>query len=181
MTDSELFRNHVVKHAKSFIGQKEIKGNMGFHSHQLDILARDAGFKNGYAWCAVFCEVVWKLSIDSLQTDTGKVYRTLRNCIADVINPSSQQTYNNAANNVLIRQKQTARPGDIVIFINTKNRAFGHAGIVTEVTDNGFWTVEGNTNENGSAEGDGVYTKFRTYDKDGKGLDVRGFLSVIEF
>lgn len=34
-----------------------------------------------------------------------------------------------------------------------------HTGLVTKYDATYIWTVEGNTNDNGSAEGDGVYTK----------------------
>ncbi|QLE71120.1 CHAP domain-containing protein [Streptomyces rectiverticillatus] len=36
-----------------------------------------------------------------------------------------------------------------------------HVGIVTSYTDDTIYTVEGNTNDSGSAEGDGVYQKAR--------------------
>lgn len=36
-----------------------------------------------------------------------------------------------------------------------------HTGVVTSYTDDTIYTVEGNTNDNGSAEGDGVYRKAR--------------------
>ncbi|MCC3773660.1 peptidoglycan-binding protein [Streptomyces sp. UNOB3_S3] len=36
-----------------------------------------------------------------------------------------------------------------------------HVGIVTSYTDDTIYTVEGNTNDSGSAEGDGVYRKAR--------------------
>jgi hypothetical protein len=39
----------------------------------------------------------------------------------------------------------------------------GHTGIVTSVDDEGFHTVEGNTNGAGSREGDGVYSKLHKW------------------
>lgn len=181
MTDSEYFRKFIVANAQRWVGEKEIRGNSGFVSKELDILARNAGFQNGYAWCSIFCEVVYKLALDDLEKHTGKVFKTLRSVVIGMINPSSQLTYNNALSTVFFKQTQTPRAGDIVIFVRTSNRAYGHAGIVTSVTADGFWTVEGNTNDSGSTEGDGVYKKFRKIEKDGRGLDVRGFISVIDF
>lgn len=40
---------------------------------------------------------------------------------------------------------ENPRPGDIVVFYNSKHNGLGHCGIVTCVTKNGIETVEGNT------------------------------------
>lgn len=42
-----------------------------------------------------------------------------------------------------------------------KTTDLNHTGIVTDYNDRYIWTVEGNTNDNGSREGDGVYVKQR--------------------
>lgn len=49
-------------------------------------------------------------------------------------------------------------PTDAVT-IRKRRWARGHTGIVVAVDDEGFDTIEGNTNEAGSREGDGVYLK----------------------
>jgi hypothetical protein len=43
--------------------------------------------------------------------------------------------------------------------MRTRRWTRGHTGIVVAVDDEGFDTIEGNTNEAGSREGDGVYLK----------------------
>lgn len=52
------------------------------------------------------------------------------------------------------------RPG--AIFIVDHGGGKGHTGIVTKVVDGQIGTIEGNTNQQGSREGDGVYQKVRT-------------------
>jgi hypothetical protein len=52
------------------------------------------------------------------------------------------------------------RPG--AIFIVDHGAGKGHTGIVTRVFDGQVGTIEGNTNQAGSREGDGVYQKVRT-------------------
>lgn len=55
-----------------------------------------------------------------------------------------------------------ARPGDLVLFDFHGNR-WDHIGLLAQLPDGdgAFWTVEGNTNEAGSREGDGVLFKPR--------------------
>ena len=52
------------------------------------------------------------------------------------------------------------RPG--AIFIVDHGGGKGHTGIVTKIVDGEIGTIEGNTNQRGSREGDGVYQKVRT-------------------
>lgn len=61
----------------------------------------------------------------------------------------------------------TAAPGDILVF------QFSHIGIVTGRKPGGWIsTIEGNTNGEGSREGDGVYEKTRGYSS------VRAFIRL---
>lgn len=52
-------------------------------------------------------------------------------------------------------------PGDVFgIYFKNKGR-IAHVGFIDKVENNGYVTVEGNTNASGSREGDGVYSKRR--------------------
>ena len=55
----------------------------------------------------------------------------------------------------LFEEDQPMQPGDIVTF------DFGHIGIVKEDHGPQFVSIEGNTNDQGSREGDGVYVRRR--------------------
>jgi len=68
--------------------------------------------------------------------------------------------------------------GDLAFFYKPSLGRIGHVGLVLEVTDQGVWTVEGNTGPsagNGvNRDGDGVYKKFRPWNALGlKGGFVR--------
>jgi hypothetical protein len=56
----------------------------------------------------------------------------------------------------VIDRAEQARPGDIVMY------TFSHVGIVVSDNSKSIQTVEGNTNGEGSREGDGVYFKTRS-------------------
>ena len=99
----------------------------------------------GYAWCAAF--VCW----------------TLEQC--GIENPKSAWSATVANHNVVYRK------GDN--FPNTNNKVLvfglyykslkriGHTGIIIEVRNKDCITIEGNTNGDGSREGDGVHKKIR--------------------
>lgn len=187
--DSELLRTKLVEVANGFIGQKEIKDNAGFLTAWMDAVMRKAGFKKGYAWCMITVEAIYKTAITLFFRDTTKPLAALRNEVEGLINPSTQSTYNAFVEKAKLftvlpvdkADYKNLKVGDIVIFVNTRKRAFGHAGIITKIGFGCFYCVEGNTNDSGSAEGDGVYLKRRTIDRDGSGLDVRGFLQLKDF
>lgn len=56
-----------------------------------------------------------------------------------------------------------ATPGAIFVHLKEPQNpdSAGHAGIITGVGDDRIWTIEANTNGEGSREGDGVYEKWR--------------------
>ena len=60
------------------------------------------------------------------------------------------------------RVVSTPRRGDIVYFYYASMGRVGHVGIVESVGDGYIVTVEGNTNTNGSSQGNGVYRLKRT-------------------
>ena len=49
----------IIKSAKIYIGQKEIKGNQGFIEKWFQRKMEAVGFVKGHAWCAYFAELVW--------------------------------------------------------------------------------------------------------------------------
>jgi hypothetical protein len=64
--------------------------------------------------------------------------------------------------------------GDFAFFYRSAMGRISHVGVVLEVHSWGVVTVEGNTNQAGSREGDGVYKKSRTWaDLGAKGGFVR--------
>ena len=104
------------------------------------------GFAPGYAWCAAF--VSW-------------CYQQV-----DVQHPQSAWVPSYSKKQNLIYQrgqfiKQLPRSGDVfMIWFDRLNRP-AHIGFVDEWKGHWVTTVEGNTNDDGSREGDGVYRKRR--------------------
>lgn len=104
------------------------------------------GFDPGYAWCAAF--VSW-------------CYQQV-----NIAHPKSAWVPSYAIQQNLIYQRgefirQLPQSGDVFLIWYEKLKRPAHIGFVDEWQNTWVITVEGNTNDNGSREGDGVYRKRR--------------------
>lgn len=135
-TGREL-RTCIITTAKSQIGVRELTGHNDGKQVEKYLAAVDLG--KGYAWCAAFC--AWTL-------DQCNVKHVRSGYCPDYFKSGSMQ-------------RQYAAMGDMFgIWFRNKNR-IAHVGFIERVEDTIVLTIEGNTNEAGSREGDGVYRKRR--------------------
>ena len=164
----------IVKIAKGYVGQHEIKNNGGFISPDFDAKMRSIGFQTGHAWCSYFAELVWR--------DAYAGYSDIQSIIAKNCSASSYKTLMNFTK--LGMATKEPKVGAIVIWRKKKNNAYtllGHVGIVTEVHEDYFVSVEGNTNVAGSREGEVVAEKKRSYSwNKSTGLELSAFIAPIE-
>jgi hypothetical protein len=167
----ETIRGAIVSYAVDYIGQQEIKGNMGFHDKDFDKKMRDMGFINGYAWCTLFAELCWHLGYEDFDTDSHKI-------LSSNFHAGSVRTFR--AFKKLGWTSNIPEYGDVVIWQTYKAgkpQTSGHAGIVIEVKDGEIITVEGNTNDKGGREGIEVAQKTRKLDfTNNNGLRMLGFI-----
>jgi hypothetical protein len=164
----------IVDAAKAEIGQQEIKGNKGFVDEDFEERMREIGFQTGHAWCSYFAELIWKEGYSDdpemlkfiKKTFSGSSYRTLKKF------------------RELNMDSKTAVPGSVVIWRKKKNGEYtwqGHVGIVTEVHDDFFMSIEGNTNAAGSRDGEVVALKKRKYDwEKTSGLELAAFIHPVD-
>ncbi|KAA8482418.1 CHAP domain-containing protein [Arcticibacter tournemirensis] len=128
---------------------------------------RYVGLKKGDPWCAAFvCYCLGKAGIANPRTGycpvlfaREKVIWTRGLKVEGVARNTQLATHNPSSN----PQPATHNPqsGDVFgIYFPEKGR-IAHVGFVDEWGDKYAITVEGNTNEAGSREGDGVYRKRR--------------------
>lgn len=169
--------NHlIVSKAQSYIGQREKLGNSGFFDEVFDKKMHDVGFVDKEAWCALFAELVWK--------EAYAEYNRLMVPMLDVIfSKSAVQTLSNFKRSVEFKLQVTKipRPGALVVwqkYINDAPQWQGHIGIFIEFIGGKMITIEGNTNDIGSREGDGVYKKKRDLNyTNSNGLRLLGFIN----
>lgn len=126
------------------IGVREYGGsNRGLEVEQY---LQSVGLGPGYPWCAAF--VSWCYQY------------------ADVEAPLSAWVpdYSRRCKRIYQRnrfQKRTPKQGDVfLIWYDRLNRP-AHMGFIDKWSDKWIVTVEGNTNDNGAREGNGVYKKRR--------------------
>lgn len=155
----------IIAKAKSYLGQKEIAGNQGFVNPAFDKEMRSVGFVNGYAWCALFCKLIWKhFGFKGNTMIVPGVLNTMRNF---------KKAYN---------YDLQAKPkvGSLAIFRTYKRgikQETGHMALVMGAKDYEFYTIEGNTNAHGGREGIEVAAKTRQYDwNENDGLRLLGFI-----
>lgn len=132
----------------SYIGVREATGKND--GKQVEAFLRSCGLGKGYAWCSCFV----KFCLDKAG---------IKNNI-NAWSPTAENRKN------IIYDKgtmwQTPRKGDVFAIYYTNLKRIGHVGFYDgQINKKTFYTVEGNTNNAGSREGDGVYRKIRSYNQ----------------
>jgi hypothetical protein len=140
-TDAQSVREQVVHAYTAEIGVREATGHND--GEPVEKYLASTGLGKGYAWCAAFVNWVYQQNgIEGPKTPAWS--------------PSwfpNSKKYDS--------QKQIPQPGDLFgIYFRSKGR-IAHVGFIDKWQGTTVLTVEGNTNEAGSREGDGVYRKRR--------------------
>jgi hypothetical protein len=138
-------RLKVINIAISQIGTVEEYTNGG---KQVNVYLKTVGLGTGYYWCAAFQK--WVFNTAGIKTP---------GC-----NGAAASFFNKGRN---VYQKGGKAPleavqiADNVSFYYTNLGRIGHIALVEKIEANAFITIEGNTSEAGSRNGDGVYRKRR--------------------
>jgi hypothetical protein len=135
----------IIEQAESQLGVREATGNND--GVMVENYLAATGLTKGYAWCAAF--VVWT------HQQCG-VYITPSAWSPDLF-PAARTMYHFGKFRIANLQ-----PSDVFgIYFSSKKR-IAHVGLIHKWPSGAhFVTIEGNTNEAGSREGDGVYSKRR--------------------
>ena len=175
-SDLSMLETTIIETAQSFIGQKEISGNMGFKQPFFLRLMESIGWKKSWPWCSLFCKLVYTESYKKLGLDPKTITK--------YVSPSVQGTRNNfiKAGYPLITDWKHVKPGAYISWVSSSDRTKGHTGILVEFIENGnrMITIEGNTNSEGSREGDSVAKKTRTATVgSGRGLILQCCFNIV--
>ena len=130
---------------ESQIGVREATGNNDGFDVEKYLASSELG--KGYSWCAAF--INWNYQQCNLPAPKKSAW-------VPSWFPKSKLIYVRGEFSLMNPQS-----GDLIgIWFNSKKR-LAHIGIYDHEDDTYYYTVEGNTNEAGSREGDGVYRKRR--------------------
>jgi len=139
----------VIEKAKSYIGVREATGqNDGV---EVEYFLRSTGLGKGFAWCVAFLSSVYsdckvKNPRSAWSPDWGKEQ--------DVIWKQGMPI-----NKAMV----VAKMGDVFTMFYPSRGRIAHGGMIWHMNPAHVVTIEGNTNEEGSREGDGVYVKKRRW------------------
>ncbi len=157
--DDSSIRERLIAVYQAEVGTREIGGNNHGPGPKKYLAA--CGLGEGYAYCA--CFVKWCLLQVGIQTRgtawspswaTGPEVYYKRNSPRSVSSPTETSFFG-----------QEVKPGDVFSLYYSNLKRVGHVGFIHEANDpradDWVFTVEGNTNGEGSREGDGVHRRRR--------------------
>jgi len=133
-----------VRTYRNYIGVRELTGHND--GKEVEMFLRATGLGEGFAWCAAFVS-----------------YCHIENDIAIPQNAPAWSPSWFPQHRLISKEK--ALPGDVFGIYYINMRRIGHVGFMDEAWNNdsgNIITVEGNTNGDGSRDGDGVYRKRRS-------------------
>ncbi|NPV12664.1 MAG: peptidoglycan-binding protein [Ignavibacteria bacterium] len=129
----------MIYTASQYIGVREATGNND--GYEVEMFLASAGLRGQYPWCGAFVTFVHK------------------KCGYEVPNSPAWAPSWFKSSKVISPDKVVG--GEVFgIYYQSKKR-IAHVGICEKIKSNVVITIEGNTNEMGSREGDGVYKKRR--------------------
>lgn len=131
-----ITRNTLIKIATSQLGIREATGNND--GTQVEAYLKATNLLKGNPWCAAFVSWVFK------QAGLAQP----RTAWSPTLFP-------------LVRQTLTPQPADVLGIYSNELKRIAHAGLVEGRQNNWIISIEGNTNNDGSREGNGVYRKWR--------------------
>jgi hypothetical protein len=138
-------RDCVVATFNSQVGVREKGVNSG---KEVEMYLASAGLGKGNPWCASFVSYIFQQCTDIKISSAGWVPSWF---------PRKKLIFKRGEINYI----RTPQSGDLIgIWFANKNR-LAHVGFYLEEEGDFTISVEGNTNEEGSREGDGVYRKRR--------------------
>jgi hypothetical protein len=135
--------HQVIEEAHRHIGVREVTRNSG---PEIDGWLRRVGQKPGAPWCAAFA---WCILDDAIKA---------LGCTNHLPPSASVHKLFERAHQ---HRAWCDEPGPGYVFGIDHGRGLGHCGIVLDVDETHLATIEGNTNEAGSREGNAVVVKSR--------------------
>jgi len=136
----------IVEIARKDLGQKEKKGNSGFVSAIKEAKMKLVGWIKYQSWCAYNAESYW--------LDAFKIHKpTHVKLLSKYFSGSVYQTWKNfRASREFKTSPNKPVLGALAIWQDGTS-GLGHMGVVSIIEGVTFWSIEGNTNAQGSREG----------------------------
>jgi hypothetical protein len=153
----------ILTEAQKYVGQREIKPNMGWANKHFENLMKSVGWKQKDDYCVTFTKLILLKTLNGKQRDFVKSY----------FSASSQTTWQNLLkhrNKGLYKLSKEAKPGSIAFYKHMQKNWRGHADIVIDADKESFRVVSAN----GSI---GVEIKKRKYTFESNTFRLLGFVN----
>lgn len=153
--------NHLNNHPKELVIKGEnnsgpwVKSYMDGHDGEL------------WYWCMGFVQAILDKALALHDIKFTKIMPLTYSC--DVVGMKGLEHKSLIRNSKLKQQPHLVKPGDVLLIRRTWYD-WTHTAIIIDIDDETFTTIEGNTNRDGSRNGDGVYKRVRNFKK--SSLDV---------
>lgn len=129
---------------------------------RVEAMLRNTGLPKGHPWCGA-AVYTWFVEAGVVMPGGGRAYAW-----SPTWHPAERQVWTNARGiNSRFQRGGKRQPlaGDVFGLHYAHLGRIGHVGVVFSDAGNHWVTVEGNTNDAGSREGNGVYSKRRRKDQ----------------
>ena len=178
----ETYRYRVLEVAHRYVGVRE--GARANRGEEVDAIVEAGGWRPGGAWCAAFayfCHLTAAAELGGATSCPRPSYPRAAFMWYDATGD-----YRYTASQILDGVAQPLA-GDVMVMArpssfnnlrrDTRRKLAGHAGIVVrwDAEAEELVTVEGNTDDAGSREGDGVYEKRRAVERNPRGRNKAVF------
>jgi hypothetical protein len=153
----------ILTEAQKYIGQQEIKPNMGWVNKHFETLMKSVGWKQKDDYCVTFTKLILLKTLKGKRREFVKRYFT----------PSSQTTWMNLIKHKdkgLYKLSKKPKPGSIAFYKHMQKNWRGHADIVKKEDKDGFTVISAN----GSI---GVEIKKRAYTYNSNTFRLLGFVN----
>ncbi len=152
----ETATRHLNAHAFELVINKQANSGPWVRSYM------DGNEGDEWYWCMGFVQTV----IDQAASTLSKNFKTLMPSTysCDIVATTGIQKKLLIKNSAIRLNPSQVKPGDVFLLQKSANDWY-HTGIVTAVAGDVFETIEGNTNTDGSHNGNGVYKRTRNFRK----------------
>lgn len=142
-------RLHLLDTAKSYVGIMEATGRND--GPEVEKFLSVVGFDAGVPWCAAFTSYVyWSNDLENPMSAWSPNWGLRKDVVWQAGQPIRA---------AMVR----VRPGDAFTIYYSSKQRIGHVGLVYYTTPDYLYTIEGNTNAQGSREGNGVWVRKRRW------------------
>ena len=152
----EIAHKHLDQYAYELIIDQQANSGPWVRSYM------DGNEGTDWYWCMGFVQAIIDQAASQFQKDFCTLMPLTYSC--DVVAMKGVEKKLLIGNKAFIANPALAKPGDLFLLKKSANDWY-HTGLITGISGDTIETIEGNTNNDGSSNGNGVYKRIRNFKK----------------